>query len=213
MPFILIVRETKRKVEIRNKIEKIFGEESLEHAIFYNQDSGLRFELSNSGSYIKMFTTAFNKATEILNSIIGEGEELYVCISFPNQGTLLSNISVFRELKNCQITVPRKKYDAWQKYYPDDEFTNTFMAYKISPDEIHKYLWGALGSELGIEPTFNCKIYFINFKDKILAHPYDDRGMDLIGPNKTLLKKIYETYQSYLLEYDIDKMKEYYSAL
>ena len=36
--------------------------------------------------------------------------------------------------------------------------------------------------------------------------PYDDRGMDVVGPNFQLLLALYQKHHSYLLQYDIEAM-------
>ena len=55
-------------------------------------------------------------------------------------------------------------------------------------------------------------IYLLSPEIGILAHPYDDRGMDLIGPNTTRLKEIFDTYYSWLLSYDLDAMNQSYGS-
>lgn len=35
-----------------------------------------------------------------------------------------------------------------------------------------------------------------------MALPYDDRGMDVVGPNKALLSVLYNKHYQYLLEHD-----------
>jgi len=43
-----------------------------------------------------------------------------------------------------------------------------------------------------------------------LAHPYDDRGMDIIGNNKQRLQELYRKYNKYLLKCNVDEMKKHY---
>lgn len=39
-----------------------------------------------------------------------------------------------------------------------------------------------------------------------MVFPYDDRGMDVVGPNKNLLLQLYRQHHPYLLDYDRDAM-------
>ncbi len=191
-------------------IENTFGENALEHALFYEHDGSLRFELSESGSYIEMFTLALNKATEIVNYIFYEVEKIYVCLAFYGNKSFLGNLSVFRGLAGCQIKIPKENYQIWQKQYPEGGL-RTFIAFTIVKKEFHKLLWSALASDLGVTPKANCSIYIYSEELGVLVHPYDDRGMDVIGPNKDLLEKLYNKYYHYLLEYNIEQMDKIYA--
>jgi hypothetical protein len=56
-------------------------------------------------------------------------------------------------------------------------------------------------------------VYIFDLDNGILAHPYDDRGMDVIGPNKVILKNLYETQKKFLLDHDIKQMNDYFTNL
>ena len=42
----------------------------------------------------------------------------------------------------------------------------------------------------------------MSLPQQVLIHPYDDRGMDVVGSNRPLLARLYANYGSYLLDYD-----------
>ena len=67
-----------------------------------------------------------------------------------------------------------------------------------------------LATEIGITPQIGCDPYFIDFNNKVLANPYDDRGMDIIGSNKKLLQKLYTEHNDYLLGCNVEEMKKIY---
>ena len=46
----------------------------------------------------------------------------------------------------------------------------------------------------------------------IMINPYDDRGMDVLGPNRDLLKMIYNKRNDWLLDYDREQMDAYYKG-
>ncbi len=197
----------------REKIESVFGIKSLDHALFYNHKGSLRFELSEGGSYINMFTKAFNKASNILEAAICGSNRVIICLAFYGENTLLSSLSVFKSIKDCQISIPKSESEIWQKECPSEECMRTFIAFPIKADEVHKFLWGALAGELGIRPRLKCDAYLIDLEKNILLHPYDDRGMDIIGPNKAFLKELFISFNENLLDYDIKEMNEYFNAL
>ncbi|MFA0040090.1 DUF3885 domain-containing protein [Vibrio chagasii] len=70
-----------------------------------------------------------------------------------------------------------------------------------------------MANELGIRPSYWLDVYIFDLELGVLAHPYDDRGMDLVGGNKFMLSRIYKQFNSWLLKYDISIMKQWFGAL
>ena len=199
-------------VSIKQQIENTFGDKSLDHALFYNHEGSLRFELSLGPSYVEMFLQAYEKAKKIIDFTFSKSNSLCVCLAFVCEGRFISSLSTFRSLRDCQIEIP-SHYEAWQKSYPDDEYTRTFIAFQVDNSELPKFLWGTFANELGIRPRSKCKLYIYDTDLGVMAHPYDDRGMDLIGPNKSLLKSVYDDFGSYLLDYDRAEMDRFFKKL
>ena len=195
---------------MRDTIRNTFGTEALEHALFYEHEGSLRFELSEGGSFVEMFIQSYNKATEIVGSIFSETEKISVCLAFYGKKSLLGNLSVFRDLVECQIEIPKKDCQIWQKQYPEAEL-RTFITFSTNKKELPKLLWSAIASDMGVKPRVNCSIYIYCSELGVLVHPYDDRGLDVIGPNKELLKKLYTKFHHYLLDYDIEEMDKKYA--
>jgi len=46
----------------------------------------------------------------------------------------------------------------------------------------------------------------------MICHPYDDRGMDVIGCRKPALAALYARHRDLLLAYDLDIMDETFGA-
>ncbi len=59
------------------------------------------------------------------------------------------------------------------------------------------------------EPHFLASnVFFLNPKAKILYHLYDDRGLDVVAIDKMTLQPIYQSYYTWLLDYDREAMKK-----
>lgn len=196
-------------MSIRKKIEDEFGENALNYALFFKYETALRFELSEGKSYIEMFVSAYKKAEKILESAFQGSEKITVCLAYYGEATILDNLSSLKGIEDCQITI--EDYESWEKHDSENESQRVFVAFEINKEELTKILWGVLATELGITPQIGCDPYFIDFKNKILANPYDDRGMDIIGENKQLLQELYNKYHEYLLKCNIDDMKKHYN--
>jgi hypothetical protein len=198
------------KNSIRQSIESVFGKNVLDHALFYENEGSLRFELSEGGSYAEMFFQAYVKASELLGAVFEEQEEVHACIGFYGEKKLLGSLSVFRGIRECQITIPKSECEIWQGIEPKEELLRTYIVFPVQKGDLPKLLWSALASDLGVRPRANCDVYLFSIKQGILVHPYDDRGMDVIGPNKAFLQSLFNKYKHYLLEYDMAVMERQY---
>jgi hypothetical protein len=57
-----------------------------------------------------------------------------------------------------------------------------------------------------------CAWLYPESQQKTLAG-YDDRGMDVVGPDRSRLTELYRRYNDYLLDYDREIMDSVYGAL
>lgn len=53
---------------------------------------------------------------------------------------------------------------------------------------------------------YSSQVYFYNRTKKLLFHPYDDRGADLIGPDRETLRPFYESLTQLLLDWNREDM-------
>ena len=59
------------------------------------------------------------------------------------------------------------------------------------------------------EPHFLASnVFFLNTTAEILYHLYDDRGLDVVAIDKMTLQPIYQSYHTWLLDYDREAMKK-----
>ncbi len=190
----------------QSKILQVFGDKVFEGGIFYLYPNSLRVELSGSHPYIKMFLRAYERSKAILDFGLGDLQTIGVCLIFYGSGSLVRNLSVFRSLRSCGITIP-KSAEIWQHreghvFDEDWDLIKTFICFDIDYGDIELFLWGLLANELGIRPRSRCRLYLFDLDRQILFHPYDDRGMDIIGNNRVLLGHIYTKFNDWLLDYD-----------
>jgi hypothetical protein len=204
----------KTALESTSMIEQAFnafGKNSFQNAIFYSNEHSLRFELSEGESYVNMFTSALNKSTQVIEAIFEKSAEISICLAFPGD-SYLSNLSVFKELKKLQIEIPKENFKL-REWVEDDEWNRNYLFFSIKSSQLHKVLFGKLATELGVSPSFWFDLYIFDINLGVLVHPYDDRGMDVVGTNKPLLKRLYNRFNSMLLNYDMVKMRESFGAL
>ncbi len=185
-----------------------FAKDAFGDDIFKNDNTGLRVNISASGSSKKVMLKKYNKSNEIFDELFKESGKLGVCLTFWGK-SFLSNLDSFRQLKKCGVNIP-KKYDIFSEYHQDVETNKLYLFFYLNKTEIHKLIWGDLGAYFEKEPSLYFDMYFFDIDLGVLAHPYDSRGIDIVGTNRYKIKAIYKKYYSWLSEYNIQKMDMYY---
>ncbi len=195
-----------------DSLHSIFGPAAFEPGLFYANAPALRFELSQHGSSIDLFTQAFDRAREILRHVFRDSATLVVVFVYFGSGPPIRNLSVFRSLRKCRIRLQRP-WTCWTEVYGADfePEQRTFVAFRIGAAALDRILWGALAVDLGIHPQLLCRAYIADPELGIVAHPYDDRGMDIMGPNRELQAELFRHFHSYLLGYDLPRMEEFFA--
>ncbi len=208
---------SKKEFLIRDAAYQNFGRQVFEQGLFYLHEQSLRFELSIGDSFIEIFHQALSRGIEVLDSVFNNQNGLYACISFYGEAGLLANLATFRQLDDLNIKLNKSSCEIWQEQcleegeFLDENYFRTFIIFPIGRTEMLKLLWSAIASNFNITPRVSANIYFFSPKLQILAHPYDDRGMDIIGKNYDLKQKLFNNFNNYLLDYDREVMNKYFS--
>jgi hypothetical protein len=192
----------------RDSLYEVFGPRALRWGLFYANERALRFELSTSGGHLEQFEGAWDRGREILDVVFRETDRVAVVLSWiVERRAPLGHLAVFRALRECGLRVERP-YDAWTETSEEDwgDAERVFVAFRAGRDVIRPLLWGALAADLGIRPRLLCEVYLADVERGVLAHPYDDRGMDVIGPNRPLLRDLHTRFTAYLLDHDRPRM-------
>ena len=202
--------------EIEDKLRQSFGVDKLEHALFYNWQYGLRFELNTGGSYVEMFTSAYDRARELLEHTFKNSSELYVLLRFYDYiADENKKPKEMRRLKRCGLELPenysKEKFSRVCFAGKENEYEESCYEYlieiEINSRNYLAILWAICSQDLGIQPSAGIKGYFIDFNRQIIAHPYDDRGMDIVAIKKDAIAFLYQDYYRWLLNYDLKLMQ------
>lgn len=193
----------------QKEILEMFGDKALGNALFYTCEIGLRFELSGNEPYIDMFCKAMDRSREILNFLFSEEEQLLFVLSYFGSTDFEKEGKIFHSIRNCGIILP-KALEVNSCIEEDSQ--RVFILFEAKKDILQRLLWGIFANELGIEPKLLCQSYIISSKLGVLIHPYDDRGMDVIGINKLLLKQLFLRFNHYLSDYDRKSMELFFNS-
>jgi len=190
---------------LKEKIESSLGLRALHRPTFYCNPGGLRFELSAGGSPVEQFLTAHRKASAICREVFDRAQTFTVCMSVYLYKPAFSFRDNLRKLRLAGIRIPRSKA-IWVALDGDGDGADDgllHVAFAADRALLDNFLWCALATDLTIEPCPHFSaIRLIDLDKAVLVHPYDDRGMDVVGPNHALLSELYSKFNVELLEYD-----------
>lgn len=196
----------------RDTIDDLSGGVPYRHALFYHYPGGLRFKLSTGGDAFDQVLTALHKATAICEDIFDGEETLLVHLQKWAPSTRFALRRALRELDLAGITIPRKRATWLEKTLSDpriergkDEYWVN-AAFELPASKLRNLLWCAVATDFArLHPNPYCKVYLVNPRSKLIVHPYDDRGIDIIG-DKPALGELYRKHEAWLLDYDREAM-------
>lgn len=187
--------------------------EAIWHPLFYTYPWGLRFELGDP---------LLEEREDYIRSATHRGERIWQAVFAPTDEVLVifdttPEKELKQELKYCQTQRIRTKC---MPAFPDDEeeYEERFF---------YRYLYAAPAREIPFDlilskivegemfaetKVYSSAVYFYNRTKKLLFHPYDDRGADLLGPDRETLRPWYEGLNELLLNWnreDIDRKWKY----
>lgn len=193
-----------------------FGIEDIPFALFYQFQHALRFELGIGSNRLSQTISAFDRSRMITKSLIfPDFRETYAVFRTTNEaGAKRQNQRFFKTLKNYMKLARTDINHCGVTPYPDDsDLCCHWYAVKLrEQSDIDSLLWFPASAEMGFEPQLWANIYLLNRNKKILIHPYDDRGMDVISMDKATLLPLYHQYNEWLLDYDRARMVETFSS-
>jgi hypothetical protein len=208
-------------VNLRNFIETTFDGRAFCRPLFYNYPGGLRFELSEGGTAIEQFLLAIQKAREICGDLFKPSDTIIVCLRrhTTQNESAFSLRPALSDLKEAGVTIPRER-SIWTDplergdWFDENDAEFWFnVAFKIPNSLIQNLLWCAFAKDFGsIRPNPHGMVYFFNLEKRVMVFPYDDRGMDAVGPNHALLNSVFQKNRRYLLEYDLATMLQTFGS-
>lgn len=199
-------------MSLQQEIQRIFGERCFERPIFYNNPGGLRFELAESGNAIDRFVTALSKAMIVCRDVFEDQTHVLVCLREHSTYARISARETVKALRDVDIEAPRER-SIWREPIAASEWFDEDrpeywinIAFAVPLKHLQTLLWFALASDSSIQPNPSCQLYLFNLQEQLMVWPYDDRGMDVVGPHHARLRQLYQRHNALLLDYDREQM-------
>ena len=196
-------------MSFQSQIETLFQGKAFERPLFYKHPGGLRFELSEGGSYLEQFLRALHKAMTICADVFDSGSTLMLCLRVHSKSNPFAHRAVIRELRNAGLRIPKTREVWLEPLEPKDWFETTEpewwlnVVFEVPLELMQNILWCAVARDFAtIKPNPGCLLYLFNLQNRLMVWPYDDRGMDVVGPNHEALAGLYAKHSKWLLEHD-----------
>ena len=181
------------------------------HPLYHTYPWGLRFELGvyeldDTAEYVR---SARDRGRRIWDAVFASEDEVLVIFD------TTPDTALKQELKTCQLQRIRAQgiCPIPGKDTADEEPTFFYRhLYRAAAQDVP---FDAILKRIVEEQTvvgglyrYTSSVYFYNRTKKLLFHPYDDRGADLIGPDRESLRPWYRELNDLLLDWnrgDMDK--------
>lgn len=198
---------------LRDELHSVFGPAAFGDGLFYSHAPAIRFELSRHGAHVDLFAQAFDRGREILTAIFPPDSPLVAVVVMYEEPSRAVLRTALKSLRRLGVR-PVRPRTVWREdgAEGEPEDARTFVAFACGAEAVPRLLWGAAAVDLGVYPRLPGRVYLCDPARGVLAHPYDDRGMDVVGPNHALLAETYRRFPSYLLDYDRERMAGFFGA-
>jgi hypothetical protein len=201
-----------------NRIEEAFGWRGFPDGLFYAADHGLRFELAGDvDEYALRFVRAIERARVVAGEFLSGSENLTAVITHHGDEKRSSRgAASLKKLKEIGFhadfgppdRMPEKN-ESYAREFGTDLYRYWYSAdFEKTEGSITALIWAAIAREMAITPKAQWLdgIYIVDFQRRLAICPYDDRGLDVIAPDRASLQPLYEKLNTWLLDYDSKAM-------
>ena len=181
------------------------------HPLYHTYPWGLRFELGvyeldDTAEYVQ---SAKDRGRRIWDAVFDQEDEVLVIFD------TTPDTALKQALKTCQMQRVRAKRIC---RIPGEDTAEEIEAETLC---FYRNLYRAAAKDIPFDAIlqriveentlvgghrYGSAVYFYNRTKKLLFHPYDDRGADLIGPDRESLRPYYRELNDLLLDWNREDM-------
>ena len=198
---------------------KTIGNERLQLPIFYECPISLRFETGDPELEIfltekqlnpKYLRSAFWRTTFLYEKVAPFDTLLWVLYRTSEQDNNVEEL-IDRFCHLCHLPSPAEVYQQEVTTAAEDPMTRILLFWDMEEtppktEPLFKEIMHSDFKGLGFR-ELSSAVFFFDTKRHLLFHPYDDRGVDVVGKTTEDIRYLYEECRNWLLDYDIDRMK------
>lgn len=183
----------------------IINQYDFSKPFFYNNNVGIRFEIgigdTNDEVYIPNANT---RAITIFEDLFDVDDDILIIVNSFRENDETNSIS--DNILDCLGEDICLSYNLLPNVYDEEDedykMVQFYIECKIRHLDYEKLIRMICNSDFGIEPMIDDEIYVVNITKDLVYHLYDDRGLDVVSNDVDILKDIYRKRNSWILEYD-----------
>ncbi len=184
-------------------IDDSFGLTECHAGLFYNFEWALRIDLGGdiapTEQRVARFTQAYHRAVDVVEQVFSGAAVSTVVAAFD------------RSFRKTQVEMARLSRRLAHAYHAAPETVRGGVRWRVidqtSPADRAAFIWASVAAEIGVAPRGpDARFYFVDQDMSVLAHVYDDRGMDVVAHGRAALQPHYGSYVPWLLKFDRSRM-------
>lgn len=192
--------------------------------LFYNCDTGIRFELGvdwkgkEESVYLK---GVYERAITLFKSLHNENDEIMILVNvndFGGKWAFRGKLNIFSRYVRDKAILYKLQHKIIPYIIPEDNEEGKYKTHrfvlkcKTSDIKYVSLLKAICNTDMGIKPSIDDRVYFINIKKETIFHVYDDRGCDLLATSPETLREVYARYNDWILDYDREKIDKVFTV-
>ncbi|RJF87697.1 DUF3885 domain-containing protein [Oleomonas cavernae] len=203
------------------EIAGLFGKPELSHALFYAFEVGLRLRLGSDQDWhyqidrIPRFLHSIDRARAIIRAVFAPTDPVALISQYggPAWGNAERKGIAALKAAGFDVGVLKPAGDVIQDDHDDGTYRRWYLTPPLPAHEVDKLTWCAVSGEIDVKPQASAfKIYLVDPDRKVIAHVYDDRGMDVVALEPDTLRPLYRQFQGWLLDYDRSRMDAVFAS-
>jgi hypothetical protein len=196
----------------------------LKKPLFYNSEIAIRFELGGNLTGSSRVERVVHRACSIFYEISQSTDDVYLSVfvdSWDENPVASFEKDVYEMFLTYLHGVRNEDIDKREQEFrykdPDDNSDDDTITLqyctkiKVKDLKLEKLLSAIANREMGYGPSVIGDIYLVNETKRSIFHIYDNRGMDVVADSTKTLRKVYEKYNNWILDYDRSRIDKIFS--
>lgn len=197
---------------LNKQIREYYKVNKIKHPILYNFPIGLRYEIGTGKVYDeegnadeRYIKTALKRVEDIFEDMKFSDDILVVLDRFIDDDELSNDVKVVQIIRGVFKEIIDEEIGCLSEINEDGEsinFDRHFFHCTLSNINYLKLFEAIIKADIGGFSELVSSVFIFDLEKHMMLHLYDDRGLDVVAENTSLLLPIYKKYNKWILSYD-----------
>lgn len=193
------------------RIVEAFGTADLVTGLFFRFDNALRFDLGGGTAAVSdpaRFSQALDRSRSVLLTLFSRPETVRLLVFMFEDAAeeRTPDPEILASLPECGLdpTALRRlgSTSSADASAGDAAFRHCYLYDRpLDAVDVTRALWGAIARETPVRPRLVGALpVFVDFDQRLLAHVYDDRLMDVVAMDGAALKAVHQLHKDWIAD-------------